>query len=326
MPSPNETLATLRPDLGGSFEDFDLAMDRLGFIGHRVLPIIEAQVASGTFGRIPLAQLLKNADVKRTSRSGYPRGDWEFEEETFSTKEYGFEEPVDARDEKLYGEFFDAEMIAADLARDIVLREAEKRIAAMIFNATTWNGASLTTAVSNEWDDYANATPLDDVEGAVNKVYDGTGMWPNALVINRRVFRNLRNCDQILERIASHGAGSSIKASDVTVDQLARCFDLDNIFVAGSSKNSAIEGQAATPTQIWSSEYAMVCRVATTNNIKEPCLGRTIHWGVDGSQVGGTMETYEEAKIRGEVVRCRHEVHEKVIEPKFGHLLSNITT
>jgi hypothetical protein len=87
MPSPNEALATLRPDLGGSFEDFDLSMDRMGFIAYRVLPIIEAQVSAGTFGRIPLAQLLKNADVKRTSRSGYPRGDWEFEEESFSTKD-----------------------------------------------------------------------------------------------------------------------------------------------------------------------------------------------------------------------------------------------
>lgn len=326
MPSPNEALSTLRPDLGGSFEDFDLAMDRMGFIGHRLLPVIEAQVASGTFGRIPLAQLLKNADTKRTSRSGYPRGDWEFEQETFQTKEYGFEEPVDARDVNLYGEFFDAEMVSAELARDTVLRAAEKRISDLIFNSTTWTGATLTTAVVNEWDDHANATPIDDVEAAVLKVYDGTGLWPNAIAFNRKVFRNLRQCDQILDRIASQGAGNAVKAKDVTAQMLAACFDLDQVLVAGSSKNSANEGQAATPTQIWSSEYAMVCRVASTNNIKEPCLGRTIHWGKDGSQIGGAMETYDDPKVRGEVVRCRNEVDEKVIYVAMGHLLSNITT
>lgn len=326
MPSPSEALSTLRPDLGGSFEDFDLAMDRLGFIGHRVLPVLETKVASGTFGRIPLAQLLKNADTARTSRSGYPRGDWEFEQETFATKEFGFEEPVDHRDVNLYGEFFDAEMVSAEMARDQVLRGGEKRIADLIFNATTWNGASLTTGVTDEWDDFENALPITDIEGAVVKVYDGTGLWPNALIINRKVFRNLRNCLQIIDRIASSGAGSPTKAKDITAQMLAQVFDLDYVLVAGSSRNSALEGQAATPTQIWSSEYAMVARIATTNNVKEPCLGRTFHWGVDGSQIGGTMETYDDAKVRGEVVRCRNEVHEKVIAAAFGHLLSNVTT
>ena len=325
MPSPSEALATLRPDLGGSFEDFDLAMDRLGFIGHRVLRPVEVQVASGTFGRIPLAQLLKNADVKRTSRSGYSRGDWEFQDENFATKEYGFEEPVDQRDVRLYANFFDAEMVSAELARDTVLREAEKRIAAAIFNTTVWTGAPLTTSVGTEWSVFATATPINDVEAAVRKVYDGTGMWPNAIVMDRIVFRNLRNCDQIIERIQSAGAGTSTKPSDITAEMLARVFDLKYVLVGGSSKNSANEGQAATPVQIWDDEYAMVCRIAETDNIKEPCIGRTFHWGADGSQIGGTMETYDDAKARGEVVRCRHEVHEKVIEPKFGHLLANIT-
>jgi hypothetical protein len=331
MPTPNEALATLRPDLGGSFEDFDTEMDRQGFIGYRVLPVMEVQRSGGTFGRIPLAQLLKNADVARHSRSGYPRGDWDFQEETFATKEYGFEEPVDNRDSALYADFFDAEMVSAELARHTVLIAAEKRIAAMIFNTTTWTGAALTTAVAagKEWGTTsttaANATPIDDVEAAVVKVYDGTGLWPNTLIINRKVFRRLRNCDQIIDRIASQGSGSPTKSSDITAEMLARVFDLDRVLVAGGSKNSANEGQAATPAQIWDSEYAMVARLATTNNIKEPCVGRSFHWGQDGSTIGGTMETYDDPKLRGEVVRCRHDVHEKVIAAAFGHLISNVS-
>lgn len=326
MPTANESLATLRPDLGGSFQDFDHEIDRLGFIGYRVLPVMEVQRSSGTFGRIPLAQLLKNADVKRNSRSGYPRGDWEFGDESFATKEYGFEEPVDSRDLALYADYFDAEMVSAELARDTVMREAEKRIAALIFNTSTFTGSTLTTAIAagKEWSNYANATPIDDVEAATRKVYTNTGMWPNTLIVNRYGFRNLRLCDQIMDRISSQGSGSAVKASDITPQQLAMVFDLDNILVAGGSKNTANEGQTATPGQIWDSEYAMVCRTATTGNIKEPCLGRAFHWGQDGSTIGGTFESYEDPKLRGNVVRCRHDVHEKVIEPKFGHLISNV--
>lgn len=326
MPTPNEALSTLRPDLGGSFEDFDLEMDRLGFIGYKVLPVMEVQRSAGTFGRIPLAQLLKNANVARHSRSGYPRGDWEFEQETFATKEYGFEEPVDNRDSALYADFFDAEMVSAEIARDTVLREAEKRVAAMIFNTSTWTGATLTTAIAagKEWSNAANATPLDDVEAAIIKVYTLTGMWPNSLILARTTFRNLRNCDQVIDRIASSGAGSPTKASDITTQMLAQVFDLDNILVAGSSRNSANEGQAAVPVQIWNDDLAMVARLATTNNIKEPCVGRAFHWGQDGSTIGGTMETYDDPQLRGEVVRCRHDVDEKVISASFGHLLTNV--
>jgi hypothetical protein len=331
MPTPNEALSTLRPDLGGSFEDFDLEMDRLGFVGYRVLPVLEVQRSAGTFGRIPLEQLLKKADVKRHSRSGYPRGDWEFEQESFATLEYGFEEPVDDRDSALYADFFDAEMVSASIARDQVLRAAEARIAALVFNTTTWTGASLTTAVAagKEWGTTAttaaNATPIDDVEAAVVKVYDGTGMWPNSLIINRKVFRRLRNCDQIIDRIASQGAGSPTKPSDITAQMLAAVFDLDQVLVAGGSNNSANEGQTATPAQIWDSEYAMVARLATTNNIKEPCVGRSFHWGQDGSTIGCTMESYEDQKLRGRVIRARHDVDEMVIEAAFGHLITNVS-
>lgn len=326
MPTPNEALSTLRPDLGGSFQDFDLEMDRLGFIAYKVLPVMEVQRSAGTFGRIPLAQLLKNANVARHSRSGYPRGDWEFEQETFATKEYGFEEPVDNRDAALYADFFDAEMVSAEIARDTVLREAEKRVSALIFNTTTWTGAALTTAVAagKEWSNAANATPLDDVEAAIAKVYTGTGTWPNSLILARTTFRNLRNSDQVVDRIASQGAGNATKASDITAQMLAQVFDLDQILVAGSSRNSANEGQAAVPVQIWNDDYAMVARLATTNNIKEPCVGRAFHWGQDGSTIGGTMETYDDAQLRGEVVRCRHDVDEKVIAPAFGHLITNV--
>lgn len=322
MPAPSESLATLRPDLGGSMEEFDLSADRAGFIGNRVLPVIEADKPSGTFGIIPIEQFLKTPDTRRASRSGYPRGKWTFEDDTYQTAEYGFEEPVDDRDTQFYGDYFDAEMIAAELARDTVLRAHEIRAAAAVFNATTWTP----TAVTNEWDDYANAVPLDDVETEIQAFYMACGLWPNAMVINRIVFRNLRNCEQVIDKIASQGAGNATKPSDITAQMLAQVFDLDEIIVAGSAKNGANEGATLDIDNIWSSEYAAITRVAKTSNIKEPCLGRTIHWGADGSQIGTVMETYRDETVRANIVRARHEVHQKIMYTRMNRLLSNITT
>lgn len=326
MPSPSSSLATLRPDLAESFVEFDLAMDQAGFIANRVFPVIEVASQAGTFGKIPIEQLLQNRDTKRAPGSGYARGEFTFETAVYACLEHGAEEPVDDREAKMYAEYFNAEQIASLRAYSAVLRNAEQRVADAVFNTSTWTGGALTTAITNEWDDATNAVPLTDVEAAVQKIYDNSGLWANALVINRKVFRNLRNSDQIVERIQSAGAGSPTKANDITEAMLAQAFDLEHIIVAGSSKNGAKEGQAAAPAQIWSGEYAMVCKVANSGDFKEPCIGRTFHWSDDGSSIGGTVETYRDEAVRSDITRVRHDVDEIVLYPQAGHLLSNVTT
>jgi hypothetical protein len=107
---------------------------------------------------------------------------------------------------------------------------------------------------------------------------------------------------------------------------LKAVFDLDYIIVAGASKNTANEAKAGTPAQIWSGEYAMVCRIATSGDMREPCIGRTFHWSADGSIIGGTIEEYEEVQSRSRILRVRHDTDEVIMYAAAGHLLSNITT
>ena len=297
-----------------------------GYIAADVFPVIDVQSASGNFGKIPLEQLLQQRETRRSPGSGYSRSQWTFTPATYATYEHGAEEPVDDNEARMYAEYFQAEQISTLRAFSAVLRNAEQRVADAVFNTTTWTGSSLTTAITHEWDDATNAVPLTDVEAAVQKIYDNSGLWANALIINRKVFRNLRNNDQIIERINASGAGSPSKATDVTTQMLSAVFDLPNIIVAGTSKNGAKEGQAASPTQIWSGEYAMVCKIASGPDMRDPCIGRTFHWSQDGSSIGGTVESYRDETVRGDVIRVRHQVAEVVLYPEAGHLLSNVTT
>jgi hypothetical protein len=306
--------------------EFDLEMEKQGFVATQVLPVIETGLQADNPGKVPLESLLFQADSKRNSASKYNRISGIFERFTYATTENGIEEVVDERDLERYRDLLLLDQIAYARALGLVMRNHEQRVASAVFNPTTWNGAALTTAITHEWDDAASAVPITDVEAAVQKVYDGSGLWANALVVNRKVFRNLRNCDQIIERINSAGAGNASKASDITAEMLAAVFDLEKVIVAGSSKNSAAEGQSASPGQIWSGEYAMVCRVATSSDMREPCIGRTFHWAADGSSIGGTVEEYYEEQSRGRVIRVRHDTDEVIMYPQAGHLLSNITT
>jgi hypothetical protein len=325
MPSPTSSLATLRPDLA-TFLEFDLESEKNGYIATQVFPVIDVMSQAGNFGKIPLEQLLQQRSTVRAPGSGYARGNWTFDKEVYATEEHGAEEPVDDREAQMYAEYFQAEQISTLRAFSSVLRNAEQRVADAVFNSTLWSGGALTTGVVDEWDDAENCIPITDVEAAVQQIYDNSGLWANALIINRKVFRNLRNSEQIIDRIASSGAGSPTKATDITTQMLAQVFDLPYIIVAGTSRNSAREGQAASPVQIWDDEYAMVCKIATSPDMREPCIGRTFHWAQDGSSIGGTVESYRDEAVRSDVIRVRHDVDEVVLYKEAGHLLSNITT
>ncbi len=323
MPSPSTSLATLRPDLAGSFTEFDLEQDRRGFIAGRVLPVLEVAKQSGKFGKIPIEQLLQTRDTKRAPGSGYSRGNFTFTSASFDCEEHGTEEPVDDREAKMYAEYFDAEQVSAARAYDAVLRNAEIRAAALLFNATTW--ASHKTDITHEWDDATNAVPLTDVDTAAKAIWAASGLWPNALIINRKVFRNLRNCDQIIDRVKYQGF-MDVRAGAITAAALAQAFDLDEIIVAGSAKNTANEGQSVSLAPLWSDEYAMLAQVARTNDVREPCVGRTFHWSEDGSQVGGTIESYRDETARSDIIRVRHDVDELVLYVEAAHLFTNVTT
>jgi hypothetical protein len=320
MPTPSSSLSTLRPDLGSMLE-FDLMANRAKFIANRILPILNVEQAADKYGKIPLEQLLKRANVKRGPKGNYNRVDWSFTDASYATREYGLEGAVDQNNARTYANYIDAEAATAQLVLHMVQLEAEIRVRDKLFP-----GSYAPTAVDNEWSDPASGTPIDDVDAAVLRIFVATGIWPNAIVFNKKVFRNLRKTDQILDRIAAQGAGDKIKAKDVTVAMIAACFDLDHVIVAEGVTNTADEGQTAVPGHIWGDEYAAVGRIAETQSIIEPCLGHTFHWAGDGSEPGGLVETYYEEQNRGDVVRVRHQVDDENLKyTEMWDVLSNIT-
>ena len=120
MPSPTSSLATQRPDLAASFEEFDVMMDAADFIGQRVLRVMDVGLQSSPFGKIPIEELLQNRETLRAPGGGYNRGSWNFETDSYATQEHGVEEPVDDREAQLYKHYFDAEMISAARATRVL--------------------------------------------------------------------------------------------------------------------------------------------------------------------------------------------------------------
>lgn len=316
MPSPSKSLTTVRSDLGGAFLEFDLEQNQNGFIGHRVLRPFAVKSQRGIFGRVKMASLLATKQTARASGSGYNRDAWEFEDESYSTLEHGFEGPVDDRDAAIYRELIDAELVTVQRLRHIVLQNYEIRVRDLIQNEATFTP----TAVTTTWLDHDAADPVADVEGAINRLW-AKGIVANALVITRNQYRNLRLCDKLLEKVASFGSGSSILPANINEEVLSKAFDLKHIIVAGGIENLANEGQPGNYSGLWSDDYATVCRVAESDDIAEPCIGRTLHWDEDGGSMAGQVESYPDDKVRADIFRVRMDTCEKLIHTAAAEML-----
>lgn len=322
MVSPNPSSAQYRPDLRGAVaEEWDASGEVDYYIADKVLPMADVPHAAGTYRRIPRENYLKNVNDARAADGTYEQGEFNDEEAAFVTQERGFEIPVDANANAQAAIYFDAERAASRMVLSTLYRQHEKRVAAKLFNATTFSG--LTDDVGTEWSTAASATPITDVKEKAEVVRQNCGMKPNTLVISAAVAVNLSECSQVLNRM--NGGATVNTPAKATMAVIAQLMEIDRIVVGGGLKNTANEAKDASLADIWDDEYALLCYVNPNPSLFSAQLGATWHWGGDGSQKDFLLESYFSEPHRSNVIRGRRQVGPDVQYPEFGYLLGNIT-
>jgi hypothetical protein len=305
-----------RLEIGEALKEF--LVDRENYyVGSRILPMLAVPKAEANFPKIMREGLLRRADVKRAVGGAYNRDAFDVEDDSYQCFEYGVEIKLDDSEIALYANDFDAEAAKAEVAINKLLNEYEIRVAAAVFNTTTWTGSTLYTDTTVAWTTSTSATPVSDVQDAKEKVRALTGMIPDTVVLNQTAFVGLLKADDIKDRIKYVEVLSQANLANA----LAGVFGVRQVLVAPAVYNSAGEGPAFSAANVWSSDYAMVCVAAKPGDrLVTPCIGRTFSWSPDAG-FPYTMETYREEQTRSEVLRVRHYVDEKIFDASYGHLL-----
>lgn len=321
MPSPSTSLALPRYDLGAAQEQFDLEMQNRGYVSQVVLPVFEAGLTASAYPVIPLDQLIAFATAKtgaRASGAGYDRGNFTFTTATYATQEYGAEEPVDDKQAAIYGGMFNVEQVATRRCVERVLNKAEQRAVTALHDTAV---ITQTAAASVAWSSNDTAAPLDDYFTARDTIWAATGEKPNAIVMSWKKYNDLKECAQIIDRIKSN-SNYNVLRGEITAALLALAFDVEQIIVSGTVKNTAKENQTAVIGSTWTDSKVLVAKLARTNDLTEVCLGRTFHYSADGSQPLGNVESYRDETVRADIIRVRHDVQEKVMYAPCGYLIT----
>lgn len=311
-----------------SFNEFALEANRRGFIGLQVFPALGVAQTDGTFAKLDLEnQLPKVENTVRLPRGTYKRDDFVWTTDTFKLDEHGVEEVVDDLSIEMYGDILRAEAIATKRAVHRVLQRLEYDIAAVINGSWTY-----TTGVVNKWNG-ASSDCIADVDAAKALVRNRIGLPANAIIITETALLGAARSDRV-EGLLKYSGGDDPKA---LVESMARVWDLDKVIVAKSVKNTADRGQAASLSGIWTTGYAMVCRIVDDGmsgaiDDPNPCIGRTLFLNESGASVPGMddgessliVEEYREEQRRGGVIRARNKRQVKTLYVDAGQQLTNV--
>jgi len=317
---PKGSTAIYRPDLGQAVMEY-YEGGTMAFIGLEVMPLFRTPVQSGSYPVIPKEALLKLPDVSRAPRGTYARDDWDYERGIFTTVEKGVEEPVDDSERSLFDQEAPgmADFVATQRAWNKIMRAQEKRIADKVFDDSTFTANSIT----EEWDDASNAVPIDDVNDGIVSFRSACGMLPDALIIAYSTFLDLKNCDQIVDRLKYTYPG--IDLNRMNSEQLAAVFNVPRVLVGGAIYDSTKKGTATTIADVWDEEYAALIKISGGPDLSQPGFGRTFLWTED-SPSNPIVESYREENRRSDVYRVRHHVKEELMQSKndSGVVVSNI--
>lgn len=315
----SNSAAIFRGDIAGVVEqakDFEA-----GLIGTGVMPILDVPVRAGQYPSFVLkeGQLLKSDMKTRSPYSAYARGTRAFVQDTYTALEYGYEEAVDDTVTLDVARFFDAEVIAAKLAKRKLLLAHELRVAAKIFDSGTFTATNSSVAYTT-----ANLGTFDagqDVQEAIDRLLSKGESTSNLkVVIPYPVWTRIRASTKFQNRLRGTGL-STDTILNASTQAAAEVFGVSEVLIGRASYDAAPEGVAFSASNVWANTFIWVGSVTQASaGYFGGGAAFTLSWAEYGPAIG--VSTYREEAIKSNIVRASQYTAEKVVNANAGQLVT----
>ena len=308
------TRSVPREDLGVAFHEYDTSVE--GFIADAALPPTTVGKKAATMGVIT-RENNKRANADHANGAAFNRVILISEDKSYACVDHGLEGQLTDEDRATYETDYDAEYETVQSTTRKMYIEREIRVAAALFNTTTWDSSDPDLYTDNSgspWDNIAT-TIIAQVIAAKTKVRLNCGVMPDTLLIGQTSLENLLLNTQIRAQFP----GANLITLAMIQQALGAIFGLQNLIVGKVGYDSADEGQDFSASEIWSDDYALVYK-RHTGGRATPGLGRNVEWnGVDGGL--GQVKEYREEQTESDIYRVRDFSFEWIFDAYFGHLM-----
>lgn len=317
MPYTNSQ-ATPRSDIYALVMQASAEFNKL-LIADQVLPVKGEDVKRGIYMKAKLANAeLLNADAKpRESGAVYTRVNRKFDTDLFDTQEYGLESVIDDSYEAEVVRFMNLEATEAALLDRSLRLSYEGRVKALAFATGTFNATAATVNYTA-----ANLATIDisnDVDLARGRLLK-KGIIPNAAIMSFDLFQRARRTPLLQNQVYGVVPRAAGQRALPGVQDIAQALGVEHLLIGQAPKNSNDKGQAYVGAFIWTPDYISVACVQG-GEYQAGGIGRTIQWTKDTTGLI-TPETYRDDTRRSNILRCRMNTAEKIIDETAAELVT----
>jgi len=196
----------------------------------------------------------------------------------------------------------DLETAGAEWLADQFALDREIALAAKIMDASAWT-SSVTKSGVDQWSDYANSDPVEDIETGKEAIKKLIGRYPNTMVMGAEVWDKLKWHPDLLDMFKH----TSVPV--LTPQLVAGIFNLERVLIGDAIYNSSGEGVAFNGAYIWP-KNALLMYVTKAPALRTPSAGYTFLWKQNGYTI--PIEKIEQRTRRRDLLLADHAFDQKI--------------
>ena len=290
-----------------------------GHIADMIFPILPVDKQSDIYQITDRARKLRRQDTQRSPGTEARLVDNEIGSATYYCRNYALKTSVTIEDKANADPAFvqnllnaDAELLVDDLSLD-----KEMRVAALVTNTANVGSSA---AVSSGWTG-SGATPLADINAAIDNVRYANGIEPNRLTFGPQAWDSFRRHSTVRDLILGQNNGGGY----VSRAQVAALLEVEEVLVAGSFKNTGAEGQAESVEAVWN-DHVLVSYTVKSPSKKKPSFGYAFRWAAPGLPNMQVERHAYNTRTKSEEVEVGYHQDEKITAASYGFLMTAVNS
>src|SRR3990167_803953 len=279
------------------------AQDPANFVSMQAFPRVPVRNMSDSFFTFDRAHFLRSQAQFRAAGAVAMRSGYDVSTSTYKCQRQAIGHAIPDPVRRNADAPLDLDAKAAEFVAAQLLLAVEVNWATSFFGASIWTGSSSGGDITpgTTWENAAS-TPIEDIRTQQRAMHTNTGYSGNVLVFGMKVFDNLLDHPDVIDRIKyTAGAGNPAQGSR---EILARLFGVEKVLVAKATRNTGEEADPAAYSLINGTRNAMLVHAPASPSINEPSAGYTFVWDGDGAgnDMGMSVKRYRDEPVESDII------------------------
>ncbi len=287
------------------------------YIADELMPIIAvqkdtAQIATYGMDNLRIVEALR-AQWSKANEVNHTLSIWDhYVLEDHALKEFVSDKEVENADKPIK-----PQMDATENLTDRILVIREKALSD-VMSDTAVITQNVTLSGTDQWTDYDNSDPFDDIKTGLEAVRAASGKKPNTFSMGYTTMMTLMNHPDVIARIVT--TADKVVTPELVMAALQRAFPwIKKINVWDAQYNSGVEGGTDTLADIWADNF-WISYTETKPRLKSRSFGFT--YAKKGKNKQIKVLPYD-ADREGRFVRISDEYDQKIVDVTCMYLIKD---